>query len=240
MLRYADAIVKRGVDKLIDAIGHSAEPQTENAETPQQQKRMRNDTGCAPQTTGNTTNCGLTEQTITLMDELYDIRYNVLDRTPEVQRHDPADKGLVSVSKPYLKLLKNPRDETAEKCPDARRVAPISACVFYQIDRLKSGFEAMGRTVMPGNCALMGATRLASGIFQQPRDASLPLVLAFLQCVSGNSPQNVLSKKSILNTQPCGSVFEFAPTDNRHEVTVIGVCALHVFSPSVPCGSPSV
>ena len=28
MLRYADAIVKRGVDKLIDAIGHSAEPQT--------------------------------------------------------------------------------------------------------------------------------------------------------------------------------------------------------------------
>ena len=50
MLRYADAIVKRGVDKLIDAIGHSAEPQTENAETPQQQKRMRNDTDCAPQT----------------------------------------------------------------------------------------------------------------------------------------------------------------------------------------------
>ena len=55
--------------------------------------------------------------------------------------------------------------------PDARRVAPIRACVFYQIDRLKSGFEAMGRTVMPGNCALMGATRLASGIFQQPRPA---------------------------------------------------------------------
>ena len=108
MLRYADAIVKRGVDKLIDAIGHSAEPQTENTETPQQQKRMRNDTDCAPQTTGHTTNCGLTEQAISLMDELYDIRYNMLDRTPEVQRHDPADKGLVSVSKPYLRLLKNP------------------------------------------------------------------------------------------------------------------------------------
>ena len=59
------------------------------------------------------------------------------------------------------------RLEAAEKT-DAGRVAPISACVFYQIDRLKSGFEAMGRTVMPGNCALM-ATRLASGIFQQPR-----------------------------------------------------------------------
>ena len=69
---------------------------------------MGNDTDCAPQTTGNTTNCGLTEQTITLMDELYDIRYNVLDRMPEVQRHDPADKGLVSVSKPYLRPLKNP------------------------------------------------------------------------------------------------------------------------------------
>ena len=93
------------------------------------------------------------------------------------------------------------RLEAAEKT-DAGRVAPIRACVSYQIDRLKSGFEALGRTVMPGNCALMGATRLASGIFQQPRDASPPLVLAFLQCVSGNFPQNVLSKKSILNTLP--------------------------------------
>jgi hypothetical protein len=99
MLRYADAIVKRGVDKLIDAIGHSAEPQTENAETPQQQKRMRNDTDCAAQTTGHTTDCGLTAQDNTLMDELYDIRYNVLDRTPEVQRRDLADKGFVPVSK---------------------------------------------------------------------------------------------------------------------------------------------
>ena len=108
MLRYADAIVKRGVDKLIDAIGQPPEPQTKNTETPQPQKRIGNDTDCAPQTTGNTTNSDLTEQTITLMDELYDIRYNVLDRTPEVQRHDPADKGLVSVSKPYLRLLKNP------------------------------------------------------------------------------------------------------------------------------------
>ena len=98
MLRYADAIVKRGVDKLIDAIGQSPEPQTKNTETPQQQKRMGNDTDCAPQTTGNTTNCGLTEQAITLTDELYDIRYNVLDRTPEVQRRDQVDKGLVPVS----------------------------------------------------------------------------------------------------------------------------------------------
>ena len=63
------------------------------------------------------------------------------------------------------RLLKKPtRLETAEK-PDAGRVAPIRARVFYQIDRLKSGFEALGRTVMPGNCALMGATRLASGFF---------------------------------------------------------------------------
>ena len=88
MLRYADAIVKRGVDKLIDAIGHSPEPQTKNAETPQPQKRM-----------GNTTSCGLTEQTITPMDEQCDISYNVLDRTPEVLRRDQADKGFVPVSK---------------------------------------------------------------------------------------------------------------------------------------------
>ena len=99
MLRYADAIVKRGVDKLIDVIAHSAEPQSKNTVTPRQQKRMRNNTDCAPQTTGHTTNCGLTEQAITLMDELYDIRYNVLDRTPEVQRRDQADKGFVPVSK---------------------------------------------------------------------------------------------------------------------------------------------
>ena len=88
MLRYADAIVKRGVDKLIDAIAHNPELQTKNAETPQPQKRM-----------GNTTSCGLTEQTITPMDEQCDISYNVLDRTPEVLRRDLANKGFVLVSK---------------------------------------------------------------------------------------------------------------------------------------------
>ena len=65
MLRYADAIVKRGVDKLIDAIGQSAEPQSENTETHQSQKSMGKDTDC----------------------------------TPEVQRRDMANKGLVPVSK---------------------------------------------------------------------------------------------------------------------------------------------
>ena len=95
MLRYADAIVKRGVDKLIDAIAHSAEPQTKNTETPQPQKRMGNDTDCAPQTTGSTTDCC----GITLMDEQCDISYNVLDRTPEVQWRDQAGKGGVPVSK---------------------------------------------------------------------------------------------------------------------------------------------
>ena len=99
MLRYADAIVKRGVDKLIDAIGHSPEPQTKNTETPLQQKRMGKDTDCAPQTTGTPTNCGITEPAITLMDEQCDISYNVLDRTPEVQRRDQTDKEFVPVSK---------------------------------------------------------------------------------------------------------------------------------------------
>ena len=95
MLRYVDAIVKRCVDKLIDAIGHSPEPQSKNAETPHPQKSMDNDTDCAPQTTGNTTNLGLTEQAFSLMDELCDFRYNVFDRTPEVQRRDQTDKGEV-------------------------------------------------------------------------------------------------------------------------------------------------
>ena len=113
MLRYADAIVKRSVDKLIDAIGHSAEPQTKNTETPQPQKRMGNDTDCAPQTTDNTTSRGLTEQSITLMDEQCNMRYNVPDRTPEVQRRDQTDKGFVPVSKqgaqPCLSLCEKPR-----------------------------------------------------------------------------------------------------------------------------------
>ena len=108
MLRYADAIVKRGVDKLIDVIGQSPEPQTKNAETPQQQKSKSNDTDCAPQTTDNTTNGGLTAQAITLMDELCGFRYNVLDCTPEVQWRDLAGKGFVPVSKPYLRPLKKP------------------------------------------------------------------------------------------------------------------------------------
>ena len=94
MLRYADAIVKRGVDKLIDTIGHSPEPQTKNTETPQPQKRMGNDTDCAQQTPGSTTDCG-----ITLMDEQCDINYNVLDRTLEMKRRNQADKGFVPVSK---------------------------------------------------------------------------------------------------------------------------------------------
>ena len=91
MLRYADAIVNRVVDKLIDVIGHSPEPQTKNAETPQPQKSMNKDTGCTPQETDSTTNCGLTEYAISLMGELHDIRYNVLDRTPEVQRRNQAN-----------------------------------------------------------------------------------------------------------------------------------------------------
>ena len=91
MLRYVDAIVKRVVDKLIDAIGQTPEPQTENAETPQPQKSKSNDTDCTPQATGNTTDSGLTEQAITLIDELYDMRYNVLDRTPEVRRRNQAN-----------------------------------------------------------------------------------------------------------------------------------------------------
>ena len=91
MLRYADAIVKRVVDKLIDAIGHSPEPQTKNTETPQPQKSMNKDTDCAPQATGSSIDCSLTAQTITFMGELHDIRYNVLDRTPEVQRRNQAN-----------------------------------------------------------------------------------------------------------------------------------------------------
>ena len=71
--------------------------------------------------------------------------------------------------------------------PDAGRVAPISGSVSYQIDRLKSGFEAKERTVVPGHCALM-ATRLASGLFSAALGRVAPhqwqrLVLAFSDSV---------------------------------------------------------
>ena len=123
MLRYADAIVKRGVDKLIDAIGQSSEPQTENTDTPQQ-KRMGNDTDCAPQTTGNTANCSLTAQAITLMGELCDMRDNVLDRTPEVQRRDQADKGFVPVSKLVRNTMVSAPFDGAESDEVRRMRAP--------------------------------------------------------------------------------------------------------------------
>ena len=135
MLRYADAIVKRGVDKLIDAIGHSTEPQTKNTETPQPQKRMGNDTDCTPQTTENTVNCGLTEQSIILMDELCDMRYNVLDRTPEVQRRGQTDKGFVPVSKqggqPCLCL-----------CEKSRRQPYVTYAAYVLMSTAVSGIRA--------------------------------------------------------------------------------------------------
>ena len=124
MLRYADAIVKRGVDKLIDAIGHSTEPQTKDAETPQPQKRMGNNTDCAPQTTGNTTNYSLTEYAISPMDELCDFRYNVLDRTPEVQRRDQADQGLEPVSKLVRNTMETAPFNGAESDKVRRMRAP--------------------------------------------------------------------------------------------------------------------
>ena len=42
-------------------------------------------------------------------------------------------------------LKKSPmtRDDTAEECPDARRVAPIRGSVSYQIYRLKSKLKTM-------------------------------------------------------------------------------------------------
>jgi hypothetical protein len=135
MLRYADAIVKRGVDKLIDAIGHSTEPQTKNAETPQSQKRMGNDTDCAPQTTGSTTNRGLTAQTITLMDELCNIRYNVPDRTPEVQRRDPTDKGFVPVSKQGAQL-------SFSLCEKPRRQPYVTYAAYVLMSTAVSGTRA--------------------------------------------------------------------------------------------------
>ena len=49
-----------------------------------------------------------------------------------------ADGERINITLPLMGVT---RLEAAEKS-DAGRVAPISACVFYQIDRLKSGFEA--------------------------------------------------------------------------------------------------
>ena len=89
------------------------------------------------------------------------------------------------------------RLEAAEKT-DAGRVTPISACVFYQIDKLKSGFEVMGRTVMPGNCALMGATRLASGIFSAASSRVGKYSVSYTNCWLTDSTQYTPVCKSLL------------------------------------------
>ena len=135
MLRYADAIVKRGVDKLIDVIGQTPEPQTKNTETLQPQKRMGNDTDCTPQATASTTNCGLTEQAITLMNELYDIRYNVPERTPEVQRRAPTDKGFVPVSK-------QGGQSSLSLCGKPRRQPYVTYAAYVLMSTAVSGIRA--------------------------------------------------------------------------------------------------
>ena len=56
-------------------------------------------------------------------------------KSAECRQNDKITKNGVQTIRYY--------HETAEKCPDAGRVAPISACVFYQIYRLKSNFGAM-------------------------------------------------------------------------------------------------
>ena len=43
--------------------------------------------------------CSLTEQAMQLVDEMYDTRYNVLDRVAEIRRHDGTDAKFVPVSK---------------------------------------------------------------------------------------------------------------------------------------------
>ena len=77
-------------------------------------------------------------------------------RLTDSTNYTPICESFALITERGTRLLKRP----------TRDASLISACVFYQIDRLKSGFEAMGRTVMPGICALMGATRLASGKMQ--------------------------------------------------------------------------
>ena len=124
MLRYADAIVKRGVDKLIDAIGQSPEPQTKSAEIPQQQKRMGNDTDCAQQTTDNTTNCGLTEQAFTLMDEQCDMRFLLYDEMSKLpitwHLHMLSGVTLIGVVMCFAFSMPN------ERCQ------PTRCCLLYQ------------------------------------------------------------------------------------------------------------
>ena len=96
---------------------------------------------------------------------------------------------IISCLKRAIKNASTNGGEASRGCckMPAGRVAPISGSVFYQIDRLKSGFEAKERTVVPGHCALMGATRLASGRFSAALGRIVPVsACVLLQRISGN------------------------------------------------------
>ena len=86
------------------------------------------------------------------------------------------------------------RDGAAEKCPTRDASPPLVLAFPIIIDRSKSTFETRERTVMPGLCALMGATRLASGYFQHFNPYSSALAhchissLAYQPILLGVSP----------------------------------------------------
>ena len=80
--------------------------------------------------------------------------------------------------------------------PDAGRVAPISGSVFYQIYRLESKSEAM--YIVPGHCALMGATRLASGHFSAASGRVAPISACVSSCANFCSVEYIFIKVIII------------------------------------------
>ena len=128
LLQFVQQIMHEGIDALIDRIANrviekleearGAMPQAaakmdetqqqmaEVAETQQgvQQSECQITTPSAevkPEASGNGQSAApsLTEQAMQLVDEMYDTRYNVLDRVAEIRRHGEADGKFVAVGK---------------------------------------------------------------------------------------------------------------------------------------------
>ena len=123
LLQFVQQIMHEGIDALIDRIANRviekldearmSMPQTaaENAEELPQPKEVvkpqpNNVTEPLPtESQPEKANCeqtvtpSLTEQAMQMVDEMYDTRYNVLDRVAEIRRHDEASAQFVPVSK---------------------------------------------------------------------------------------------------------------------------------------------
>ena len=122
MLQFVQQIMHEGIDALIDRIacrvierldernaakqqGVEATIQPPATDSPIAADNVQalNTSDITPHATNEDgaceTSCTLTERAMQMVDEMYDTRYNVLDRVAEIRHHNDADAPFVPVSK---------------------------------------------------------------------------------------------------------------------------------------------